>query len=204
MKTKSPIKRSARAVEVRPIQTRFITREEGQKPVIEGYFAIFNSIYEIGDGMSESIKPGAFKDALNNDIRALTNHDSTLVLGRTKSGTLELREDSIGLYGKIYINPGDTDAMNTYERVKRGDVNQCSFGFEIEREETSVLPDGTVHWTITKVNPLFEVSVCTFPAYKETNITARSAQRSQYIKSLETAEAWKFRMKNAHSWLRGQ
>lgn len=159
--------------EVRPVMTEFITREDGEMPTIEGYFSVFNSIYEIAPGMTESVARGAFSKTLSGDIRALTNHDTTLVLGRTKAHTLELKEDEHGLWGKISINPKDTDAMNLYERVKRGDVNQCSFGFEIDSEETDFRDDGTVHWTITDVT-LFEVSCCTFPAYKETNISARS------------------------------
>ena len=65
--------------------------------------------------------------------------------------------------------------MNLYERVKRGDVDQCSFGFNIVSEETDFREDGSIHWTITEVE-LHEVSVCTFPAYKETNVSAREAQ----------------------------
>lgn len=163
--------------EVRPVQTEFLTRDD-EMPTIEGYFAVFNSIYEIAPGMTESVAPGAFSRTLGGDIRALTNHDTTLVLGRTKAHTLELREDEHGLWGKISINPKDADAMNLYERVKRGDVDQCSFGFEIVSENTDIRDDGSMHWTITDVN-LFEVSACTFPAYQETNIAARSAQREQ-------------------------
>ena len=161
--------------EVRPIHTEFITRDEGERPTIEGYFAVFDSDYEIAPNMSESVRKVAFSRSLSEDIRALTNHDTTLVLGRTKAHTLELREDEHGLWGKISINPKDADAMNLYERVKRGDVDQCSFGFEIVSEETDFRSDGSVHWTITDVN-LFEVSACTFPAYQQTNIAARSAE----------------------------
>lgn len=161
--------------QLRTVATEFATREDGG-PHISGYFAVFNSNYEIAPGMSESIKPGAFSGSLANDVRALINHDTTLVLGRTKAHTLELREDERGLWGDIAINPNDGDAMNLYERVKRGDVDQCSFGFEILGEETDFRDDGSVHWTITDVN-LFEVSACTFPAYEATNISAREAQR---------------------------
>lgn len=177
--------------EVRPMATTFTARNE-EGPTIEGYFAVFNSIYEIAPGMTESVAPGAFSRTLAGDIRALTNHDTTLVLGRTRAHTLELREDEHGLWGKISINPKDADAMNLYERVKRGDVDQCSFGFEIVGEETDFRDDGSVHWTITDVN-LFEVSACTFPAYQETNIAARSAERNT-LRSRELA-AWKSKLK---------
>jgi HK97 family phage prohead protease len=153
--------------QLRTASTQFETREDGEKLFIEGYFAVFNSNYEIAPGMSESIAPGAFDNTLSGDIRALINHDTTLVLGRTKARTLELRTDAHGLWGKIEINPKDLDAMNLYERVKRGDVDQCSFGFDILSEETDFRDDGSVHWTIKEVR-LYEVSVCTFPAYAET------------------------------------
>ena len=178
--------------QLRTVATQFQTREDGDNPHISGYFAVFNSNYEIAPGMSESIAPGAFSRTLSGDIRALINHDTTLVLGRTKAGTLELREDARGLWGEITINPKDGDAMNLYERVKRGDVDQCSFGFEIVSEETDFRADGSVHWTITEVN-LFEVSACTFPAYEATSISAREAQRDA-IKAREL-DAWKTRMK---------
>ena len=178
--------------QVRSVPTTFETRDENGELHISGYFAVFNSNYDIGPGMSESIAPGAFLESLNDDVRALTNHDSTLVLGRTTAGTLRLREDEIGLWGDIVINAKDTDALNTRERVLRGDVNQCSFGFEILDENTEIREDGSVHWTIRKVK-LYEVSVCTFPAYEATNVTARSAQRAEY--QARQTDAWKSQMK---------
>ena len=178
--------------QLRSIPTKFETREDGENPIIEGYFAVFNSNYEIAPGMSESIAPGAFSRTLSNDVRALINHDTTLVLGRTKANTLELREDSHGLWGKITINPNDGDAMNLYERVKRGDVDQCSFGFDLREQDTEILENGDVHWTIRDLD-LFEVSCCTFPAYEQTNISARSKERDE-IKQ-RTLSAWREKMK---------
>lgn len=177
--------------QIRCLASEFKTREDGDTPIIEGYFSVFNTTYDMGYGMSESIAPGAFTKSMGNDVRALINHDSTLVLGRTKAHTLELREDSHGLWGKITVNPNDGDAMNLYERVKRGDVDQCSFGFNIVSEETDFRDDGTVHWTITEAD-LHEVSVCTFPAYEETAVSARKRDFED-IKKRQT-EAWRNRM----------
>lgn len=169
------------------------TRAEPEGPkVIEGYFAVFNSETELWKGAYEEIAPGAFDDTINDDIRALINHDTTLVLGRTTAGTLELRADNKGLHGKITINEKDTDAMNLYERVQRGDVNQCSFGFTITSEKTEWRDDGSVKWTIEKVQ-LYEVSVCTFPAYEDTGVQARSRDLED-IKRKRTEE-WKKRAK---------
>lgn len=180
--------------EMRVMQLRsgeFKTREDSGEMVIEGYFAVFNSDYEMWKGASESIAPGAFTSSLSGDIRGLTNHDTTLVLGRTKVHTLELKEDTHGLWGRITINPKDSDAVNTYERVKRGDVDQCSIGFMIRSEETDFRDDGSIHWTITDVD-LFEVSVCTFPAYEETGVSARHRDAEELKK--RASEAWKMQM----------
>lgn len=177
--------------QVRSIASNFKTREDGEEKRIEGYFAVFNSVYEIAPGMTESVAPGAFSETLNGDIRALTDHETMYVLGRNEAGTLELREDDKGLWGSILINPNDQDAMNLYARVERGDVNQCSFGFDILSEETDFREDGSVHWTITSVK-LYEVSVCTFPAYAETSVEARKEQREQIIKRQN--EMWRSEM----------
>ena len=166
----------------------FKTREEGGNEYIEGYFAVFGSDYEIGDGMSESIDRHAFDGALDDDIRCLTDHDTRLVLGRTTNETLELSVDEHGLYGRVLINPNDQDAVNTKARVDRRDVSQASFGFDILDEETEYRDDGSIHWTIKSVK-LYEVSVCTFPAYKETNLQARHADKEAYDK--KRLEAWK-------------
>lgn len=178
--------------QIRSIASEFTTRDDGDNPTIEGYFAVFNSNYDIAPGMSESIDPSAFEGQLSNDVRALVNHDTTLVLGRTTAHTLELRTDAHGLWGKITINPKDGDAMNLYERVKRGDVSQCSFGFDITDEESSISDNGDIHWTIKGVE-LYEVSCCTFPAYESTNISARTKERDAIM--ARELDAWKARMK---------
>jgi len=177
--------------QVRATTTTFETRKEGEDLHITGYFSVFDSPYEIAQGMTESVAPGAFSNTLSGDVRALNNHDATLVLGRTTAHTLELKEDSRGLWGDITVNPKDGDALNLYNRVERGDVNQCSFGFEIVKQDTEVRDDGSVHWTIREVK-LYEVSVCTFPAYQETNVTARSAERADILEKKQ--EAWRERM----------
>lgn len=178
--------------QIRSIPVKFETRDDDENPTIEAYFAVYDSQYDIAPDMSESIAPGAFTKSLSGDIRALINHDTTLVLGRTSAHTLELRDDSHGLFGVVSINRNDSDAMNIYARVKRGDVSQCSIGFSIVKEDTDIRGDGSVHWTIREAN-LVECSLCTFPAYEETNAVARSAQRDEVIKRKN--EAWKQRMK---------
>lgn len=161
---------------------RFETRAEGEELYIEGYFSVFNGTYQMWEGAAETILPGAFSDTLDGDIRALIDHDTRLVLGRTKAGTLILREDNRGLFGSIRINRQDVDAMNLYARVQRGDVDQCSFGFDILSERyTEDSMTGNVLWSIEKVK-LYEVSVVTFPAYEDTAVQARRREYDTILK----------------------
>lgn len=175
------------AYQVRSTQSKFETREADGEMYISGYFAVFNSEYEMWPGAVESIADTAFDGALADDIRCLINHETRLVLGRNKAGTLTLKVDARGLWGEVRINPNDQDAVNLYERVKRGDVDQCSFGFDILDEEFEDRGD-TVKWTIKKVK-LYEVSVVTFPAYEETSVSARKRQLGEIKK--RSVEAWK-------------
>lgn len=178
--------------QVRCMAQPFSTREADNDLYIEGYFAVFDSPYVLWDGASEIVKPGAFDGCLSGDIRALINHDTSLVLGRTKAGTLTLRQDARGLWGSIRINQADQDAVNLYSRVQRGDVDQCSFGFDIKRENFVDLGGGQFRWEIEEVDPLYEVSVCTFPAYTETSVSARQQQLADI--QARRAESWRAEM----------
>lgn len=183
---------SRKSRQMRSRGTEFRAAEQDGQKYIEGYFAVFGGVYELWPGATESVDPHAFDDTLGGDVRALINHDTTLVLGRTKAGTLELKVDSRGLWGRIRVNQADGDALNLYSRIERGDVDQCSFGFEILEEETEWRDDGSVHWTIKRVK-LYEVSPVTFPAYEDTSVSAR---RRDYDEIRERrAEAWKAKMK---------
>lgn len=157
------------------------TRSESDKKVIEGYFIVFNSETELFPGAFEEVAPEALRNTLDNDIRALVNHDPNLVLGRTKNNTVDLRVDEKGLYAVIEINENDSDAMNVYERSKRGDYSNASFGFRILKEDEEIRDDGTIKWTIREIE-LFEISVVTFPAYEETSVQARMKQAEQIEK----------------------
>nr|DAH88884.1 MAG TPA: prohead serine protease [Caudoviricetes sp.] len=156
-----------------PLERMETRADENGELYLEGYFAVFNAVYELWPGATESIAPGAFDDSVSDDVRALYNHNIDIVLGRTSAGTMEIRQDSHGLWGRVKINRDDSDAMNAYARIQRGDITGCSFGFDIAAQETDYRDDGTVHWTITRVSPLYEISPCTFPAYADTSVTAR-------------------------------
>ena len=183
--------------QLRSLPAKFETRELDDELYIEGYFAVFNSEYvvfddtEFGGGRGvEVIAPGAFDGETEEDVRALVDHETHLVLGRTTAETLALSQDERGLWGRIRINKLDQDAMNLYARVKRGDVDQCSFGFDIVDEERE--HDGvTTKWTIKRVK-LYEVSVVTFPAYKDTGVEARRQEQEQETR--RRRESWRAEM----------
>ena len=142
-----------------PVDCEFETREAEDKKYIDAYFSVFNSEYPLFENAIEVVDEGAFNLERDTDVRALTNHDTTLVLGRTTAGTLELRTDEKGLWGRIEINENDQDAVNLYERVKRRDVSQCSFGFDILAEEIEHRDDGVTVWHLKSVL-LYVVSIC--------------------------------------------
>lgn len=167
---------------------KFRTRDENGEKRLEGYFSVFGDTYELWPGATESIDPHAFDGALSDDIRVLIDHETRLVLGRNTAGTATLTADDHGLFGSVLINEADQDALNLYARVQRGDVNQASFGFDILDEEKEYRDDGSIHWIIKKVK-LYEVSVVTFPAYRDTEIEARKADFADIQK--RKVEAWK-------------
>ena len=168
-------------------RTDFHTRQENDERFIEGYFIRFNEETELWDGVFEEVAPEAVDDSLkNNDIRCLFNHDTNIVLGRTGNGTLELRKDEKGLFGRVKINSNDKQALDIYARIERGDINACSFGFNIIREEIQNRDDGTVKFILRKID-LHEVSPVTFPAYPTTFIEARKKDLEQHKqRQLET------------------
>lgn len=184
------------------MQTRYFQMSEVQTRaddtddmIIEGYFVRYDDVYQVAEGVTESIQRGAFTEALKGDVRALYNHNTDLVLGRNSAGTFELQDLDLGLWGRIHINKRDTQAVDAYYRVQRGDITGASFGFDIpaDGEVCTMMPDGKQHWTITRVMPLYEVSPCVFPAYQATHIEARERQRDAMI--AREREAWRVRMR---------
>ena len=154
------------------VQFRASTDEKS----IEGYAAVFNTVTDLG-WFSEQIAPGAFKRAIaeKQDVRCLFNHDPNQVLGRTKSGTLTLEEDNTGL--KFSCDMPDTTIGNDVRSmIKRGDVDQCSFGFIVMQESIAYGDDGTATRTIQDCD-LFDVSPVTFAAYPTTSVQARSIEK---------------------------
>lgn len=155
--------------------TRFQTREEQESGdlILSGYFIKFDEETELWPGYFEVIKREGVEKAIQGaDIRALFNHDHSLVLGRTGNETVTLSVDDVGLFGDIVINRNDPQAIGAYARVQRGDVIGCSFGFMPIKINTEERDDGSYLDTILELE-IFEVSPCTFPAYPQTEIAAR-------------------------------
>lgn len=169
-------------MQIRNVLTNLEVREEAEDLYLEGYFITYGKETELWPGFFEEIAQGAVDKYLTNDIRALTNHDSTLVLGRNTNKTVEFKSDSYGLWGSVKINKKDTDAQNTYQRVKRGDVSGNSFGGYFVTERYENRPDGTTKVIVEEID-LREVSVCTFPQYEDTSIQARQKQVEQHRRS---------------------
>lgn len=157
-----------------------VRAEDDGSKYIEGYFVVYNQETELWPGWFEQIAAGALDDAIrDNDIRCLFNHNSDHVMGRKSAKTLELRSDNYGLWGKVKINENDTMANDVYARVARGDISGCSFGFYPADEDYSIEND-IWHWTVKRAD-VFEISICTFPAYPQTEIQARKKQQRQRL-----------------------
>lgn len=130
---------------------------------IRGYAAVYNSDSEWMGGFYEQIETGAFDDVLNDDVRAYFNHDENLLLGRVSSGTLRISTDKRGLFYEVDL-PKTSYANDLVELMQRGDVNQSSFAFLIERDRWEQR-DGVTYRIIEKVSRLIDVSPVSMPAY---------------------------------------
>lgn len=163
-------------------------RAEGAGKVAKGYAALFNARTQIGDYFYEIIAPGAFSETLRSaDVLALIAHDSGRVIGRSKAGTLRLKEDSTGLAVEIDL-PDTSDGRDLAVQLERGDIAGMSFGFRVthdEWDETGKIPTRTIHQV-----ELYEVSAVAFPAYPDTTLALRSldeARKEQRRKNFSAA-----------------
>jgi HK97 family phage prohead protease len=149
-----------------------------QPMMLEGYAALYNDPTQIGN-FREMIAPGAFREVMDDDVRLLLNHDGA-PLARTKNGTLKLTDDEKGLHYRAELV--DTQAgRDLYTMVKRGDISQSSFGFTIGEQD--IQEDGTR--VITLVSRLLDVSPVSFPAYANTEVSARSEGATEKPEDIE-------------------
>lgn len=149
---------------------------------VTGYAAIYNSRSEDLGGFYEIIAPGAFDEAIKeSDVRALVNHDPNKILARSNrgKGTLQLTVDSNGL-GYRFEAPDTTAGNDLIISLKRGDINQSSFGFTVSKDDQEWREEnGETIRTIKKVKRLFDVSPVTYPAYLDTSVAQRSLKSFQ-------------------------
>lgn len=165
------IERRFFAIEGLQVETR-----DGKPPLIRGHAAVFGQLSEDLGGFREQIAPGAFASAVggDDDVRALFNHDPNYILGRNRSKTLRLQEDSRGL--AIEIDAPETDTIRdlVLAPIKRGDVSQMSFGFSVRPNGQDWAKDdeGRVVRTLKSLRT-FDVSPVVFPAYPQTDVGLR-------------------------------
>ena len=179
---------------------------------VAGYAARYEVMSKPLPGFRERIRKNAFKRILDEkpDVVATFNHNMDFVLGRTTSGTLQLRSDDRGLAFDCLL-PNTQGARDLYESIQRGDINGCSFAFNVEpgMDEWTEEPDyrmdgekissskGLVR-TLKDFNQLIDVSIVTTPAYPNTSVDARNlvaaevrarfeslTQRPRILRSLE-------------------
>lgn len=159
------------SIEKRTLTKPLEVRKAAGARKIGGYAAVFDAPADIGGYFQETIAKGAFSDAVKGDVRALVDHDSGRVIGRTTAGTLRLQEDDTGLGVEIDL-PDTTDGRDLATLIERGDISGMSFGFVVTKQtwdESGDIPKRTIE----KVE-LHEVSVVAFPAYDDTSIAMRS------------------------------
>lgn len=172
--------------EIRAIET--IKATDDEQMTVEGYALRFNKLSNDLGGFVEEISPEALKEADLSDVRALIDHDSSKVLGRTTSETLELTVDDEGLYFRCQL-PNTSYAKDLYENIRLGNINQCSFGFILDEDGDSFekRDDGLFKRTLRKIKSLFDVSIVTYPAYDDTDV-APALRSIEAIKESEQEE----------------
>lgn len=180
-------------IERRGIEIELRTPDEEKRNSISGYAAVFNSVSEDLGGFREIILPGAFNSVLarNPDVRALVNHDTSRVLGRTINQTLDLRSDETGLAFSVDL-PNTTFAKDLRSSVRRGDISGASFAFTVGYNDYDIRFEGDeLIREIRNIASLFEVSVVTFPAYQATAVSARSLKAVKEANKPKISESYR-------------
>jgi HK97 family phage prohead protease len=159
-----------------------VRANEDGSHTIRGLAAVYDSLSENLGGFREIIEPGAFEESNLNDVRALFNHDSNFVLGRTTSKTLRLQRTQAGLRFSVDVPNTRTIMDMVVEPIKRGDVSQASFGFTVGRgnESWDENDEGVIIRTLHRIQRVFDVSPVTFPAYADTSVAVRSLDKVKH------------------------
>ncbi len=178
-------RRFSKGAEVRAADTGVLNGVVVDGPRIEGYAAVYGEDFVLYEDsafkVTETIAPGAFSDVLKDDVRCLFNHDADHVLGRTTNGTLNMADDSKGLFYTNQMDPNTRIGKDVYSYIRRGDVTGCSFAFIVGDATYTETVNGNrteIVRTINKLSNLYDVGPVTYPAYPQTSIDARLEQRS--------------------------
>lgn len=171
-----------------PIELRMNEEDEGKSKRVFGYAAKFetesNNLGSSNYQFYETIARGAFDSVLNDDVRALFNHEPDNILARSKNGegTLRIGVDNVGLFYE-FESPDTQAGRDLMVSLERGDIDQSSFSFSVSREdggqtmmETEENGVTVIRRTINKVSRLYDVAPVTYPAYEDTEVAARSLQ----------------------------
>lgn len=156
--------------------------EQTEENIVEGYALKFNKESRDLGGFIETISPSALDGVDLSDVRCFLDHDSSKLLGRTSSGTLNLTVDEIGLRFRCVL-PNTSVGRDAMELVKRGDLNQCSFGFTVQ--EDAWTPGEIMHRSINKIGQLLEISLVSIPAYDDTDVMVASRSMQEAVNELE-------------------
>ena len=180
-----------------PVEKRYapeVRAEQSDKEMsLVGYCATFGQESQDLGGFREMVMPGAFARALREgqDVHMLKNHDPNYVLGRTKNGTLQLKEDSRGLFFRCTLDLDNPEHRAVYSSVKRGDLDGCSFAFIAKGQEWSDQRDKDgVLYAQRKLHDvdLQDASVVTYPAYSQTSVSARSLEDRNFFDAASVVE----------------
>lgn len=198
--------KSIKQERMKKMQSKTVTRyynfeiraknDEAHGDYIEGRPIVYGSKTDIGGMFEEVIEQGALDGADLRDVRLLVNHDTTMIpLARSrrnnKNSTMQLTVDDKGLKIRANIDTEkNSDAKNAYSAVERGDMDGMSFLFEVEKDRWEDLDSDYPKRHIEKISRVLEVSIVTFPAYEDTEVTARAKEALENAKgALENAKA---------------
>tara|TARA_Y100000593_G_scaffold92142_1_gene182833 strand:- start:34 stop:675 length:642 start_codon:yes stop_codon:yes gene_type:complete len=162
-------KNNPEGIEIRSFKASELRIENKESREVVGYGSVFNSLSENLGGFRELISENAFDSVLENDVRALFNHNPDYILGRSTAGTLSLSVDEKGLRYSVNI-PETSYGNDLMVSLDRGDITQNSFGFIVEEDDWTQDEEGNTIRTIKKVSRLLDVSLVTYPAYPSAKI----------------------------------
>lgn len=154
----------------------------GAPSTLAGYAALFDQVSEDLGGFREVLRPGCFDGLLEGDVLCRAEHDSSMLLGRTTSGTLRLRLDAKGLRYEVDL-PETSAGRDVAALAGRGDLRGSSFAFTVNQagQKWSTMADGTPLRELVKLTSLRDVAPVAEPAYAETTVSARSLEEARRI-----------------------